>query len=125
MTRTTKPARPTFPVSDDYASACHRAETILEHYAKARGDSRGDWYALVIRAIADLSIIAEAEYAVACGEARAEGDYPPSRAGGAEYVADEGLALARGTLEDWRRAGDECEPLAGRLPPSIFQGSGG
>jgi hypothetical protein len=117
--------RDTFPTADDYAAACTRAETILAHYQKARGDRRGAFYgdaaalSLIVRAIADLTILAQAEYAVACGEAAAERENPPAN-GGAEYVTDEGLSLALALLEHTRRLSADSG-LAGDGPPaSIF-----
>jgi hypothetical protein len=119
MTRKTKTARDTFPITDDVSGACARAETILEHYGKARGQSRGDLFTLVARAMADLAILSDVEYGIAWGEARAEGgDYPHGHS--AESACDEAGEIARETLNDDRLRREDAEYARLRLPQSIF-----
>lgn len=118
----TNTKRDTFPLADDCGAACVRAETILAHYEKARGDSRGDWFAIVARAMADLAILAEVEYGIACGEARAEGG-PHPRGFGAAGACDDAAELAADVLR--RAAPDSHAEEPPPAPPSIFQAAGG
>jgi len=120
--------RDTFPTADDYAGACARADTIIAHYQKARGDRPGTFYgdaagvAIIVRAIADLVTLAQFRYPIACERAAAEGDNQPANGGGAEYVTNEGLSLAMRLIRQkpLREAYAAWYGIDGKPPASIF-----
>lgn len=118
-----KPKRDTFPLADDLPSATIRAETVLEHYSKARGDKRGSWYDLVARAIADLAILADYEYRLSCAEARDSREEMP-RGFDAEGICEEALEIVRAAMDDARLRRHDFEYFATVSPPPIFAPAG-
>lgn len=113
----------TFPLADDLPSATIRAETVLEHYSKARGDSRGNWYDLVARAIADLAILADYEHGLSCAEARDSREQLP-HGFDAEGICEEALEIVRAVFNDARLRRDDAEYGATISPPPIFAPAG-
>lgn len=90
-----------FPLDNTRSAACCRAEAILALYP--RTENAEGWQETLTMAIADLAILSEAEAALSQAEARAEGDPCGGTGMSAEYVCEDGAALAREVMDEERR----------------------